>query len=77
MKLHIKTLFGLEEVLADEVKALGGQQVQIHKRSISCEGDLEFLYKANYNLRTALKVLVPVYEFTARNEQQLYDQVMK
>ncbi|MEQ8473801.1 MAG: THUMP domain-containing protein [Marinoscillum sp.] len=77
MKLHIKTLFGLEEILAEEVKALGGQQVQVHKRSISCEGDLEFLYKANYNLRTALKVLVPVYEFTARNEQQLYDQVMK
>ena len=77
MKIHIKTLFGLENILAEEVKALGGKRVMAHKRSVSCEGDLEFLYKANYCLRTALKVLVPVYEFTARNEQQLYDQVMK
>ncbi|WP_258099086.1 THUMP domain-containing class I SAM-dependent RNA methyltransferase [Marinoscillum pacificum] len=77
MKIHIKTFFGLEELLAEEVKSLGGQNVQVHKRSVACEGDLEFLYKANYNLRLALKVLVPVYSFQARNEQQLYDQVMK
>ncbi len=77
MKIHIKTFFGLEELLAEEVTKLGGQHVQVHKRSVGCEGDLEFLYKANYNLRLALKVLVPVYQFQARNEQQLYDQVMK
>ena len=63
--------------MAEEVKDLGGQNVQVHKRSVACEGDLAFLYKANYNLRLALKILVPVYEFQARNEQQLYDQVMK
>lgn len=67
----------MEELLAEEVKDLGGQNVQVHKRSVACEGDLAFLYKANYNLRLALKILVPVYEFQARNEQQLYDQVMK
>ena len=77
MKIHIKTFFGLEELLAEEVKELGGHNVQVHKRSVACEGDLEFLYRANYNLRLALKILVPVYEFKARNEQQLYDQVMK
>lgn len=77
MKIHIKTFFGLEELLADEVKQLGGQNVQVHKRSVACEGDLEFLYRANYNLRLALKILVPVYQFQARTEQQLYDQVMR
>lgn len=77
MKIHIKTLFGLEEILADEVKNLGGKDVKTHKRSVSCEGDLEFLYKANYNLRTALKVLVPVYNFTARTEDELYRAVMQ
>ncbi len=77
MKIHIKTLFGLEEILAEEVKNIGGQNVEIHKRSVSCEGDLEILYRANYLLRTALKVLVPIHKFTAQNEQQLYDQVMK
>ncbi|MFY0608290.1 MAG: class I SAM-dependent RNA methyltransferase [Cyclobacteriaceae bacterium] len=77
MNIHIKTLFGLEEILAEEVRKIGGKNVIVHKRSVSCEGDLEFLYRANYLLRTALKVLVPIHKFTARTEQQLYDQVMK
>ncbi len=51
--------------------------MEVQKRSVSCEGDMHFLYSANLNLRTALKVLVPVYNFTARTEQQLYDQVMR
>lgn len=75
MKLHIKTLHGLEEILATEVLELGGANVQTHKRSVSCEGDLEFLYKANMHLRTALKILLPVYHFQARNEDQLYQEV--
>jgi putative N6-adenine-specific DNA methylase len=76
LNIHIKTLFGLEEILAEEVKLLGGQNIAIHKRSVSCEGNLEFLYKANFQLRTALKVLVPIYSFQAQNAQELYDRVM-
>ncbi|MFY0599440.1 MAG: hypothetical protein JXR03_07190 [Cyclobacteriaceae bacterium] len=77
MKLLIKTMHGLEEVLAQEVTDLGGENVQILKRSVSCEGNLEFLYKANMNLRLALKILVPIYRFTARNEDELYTEVYK
>ncbi|WP_147302971.1 THUMP domain-containing class I SAM-dependent RNA methyltransferase [Marinoscillum furvescens] len=78
MKIHIKTMHGLEDILAEELQQLGGaSNIRTHKRSVSCEGDLEFLYRANLNLRTALKILVPVHKFTARNEQQLYDEVMK
>ncbi|MEM9326845.1 MAG: THUMP domain-containing protein [Bacteroidota bacterium] len=77
MKLLIKTLYGLEQVLADEIRELGGQQVKTIKRAVDCEGNLEFLYRANYCLRTALKVLRPIYSFQARNEKQLYDQIRK
>jgi putative N6-adenine-specific DNA methylase len=77
VKLVIKTMHGLEEILAEEITALGGENVQVMKRSVSCEGNLEFLYKANLNLRTALKILVPIYTFTARNEDQLYKEVYK
>lgn len=77
MKLLIKTLHGLEEILAKEVSELGGQAVKILKRSVSCQSDLEFLYKANLNLRTAQKILVPVHKFTAQNEQQLYNEIYK
>lgn len=77
MEILIKTLHGLEEILAREVTDLGGESVKILKRSVSCKGDLEFLYKANLNLRTAQKILLPIYKFTARNEQQLYNEVYK
>lgn len=77
MKIHIKTLTGLENVLAEEVKALGGQQIEIKKRALNCEGDLEFVYRANLSLRTAIKVLIPVYDFKAKNEKELYEQVLK
>ncbi|WP_258105316.1 class I SAM-dependent RNA methyltransferase [Marinoscillum sp. MHG1-6] len=75
MKLLIKTLHGLEEVLAEEVKAIGATNVKILKRSVACEGDLEVMYRANLHLRTALKVLVPVHRFTARTEDELYKAV--
>jgi putative N6-adenine-specific DNA methylase len=75
MKFVIKTMHGLEEILAEEITSLGGQNVTILKRSVACEGDLMFMYKANMNLRTALKILVPIYKFKAQNEQELYDQV--
>ncbi len=77
MKLLIKTLHGLEEVLAAEIQALGGENIKKIKRAVACEGNLSFMYSANYNLRTALRVLVPIYSFKAKNEQELYDQVLK
>ncbi|MEP0365799.1 MAG: THUMP domain-containing protein [Cyclobacteriaceae bacterium] len=77
MKILIKTMHGLEEILAGEIREIGGQNITPLKRSVACEGNLEFLYKANMHLRTALKILVPIYKFTARNEEQLYNEVYK
>jgi putative N6-adenine-specific DNA methylase len=75
MKLVIKTLFGLEKVLAEEVKSLGGENIYVGNRMVSCEGDLQLVYSANYELRTALKVLLPIYQFKAKDEASLYRQV--
>tara|TARA_X000001036_G_scaffold439869_1_gene492795 strand:- start:2365 stop:3453 length:1089 start_codon:yes stop_codon:yes gene_type:complete len=58
-----------------EVELLGGQNIKKRKRAVECEGNLPFLYESNLNLRTALRILVPVYKFTARNETELYNQV--
>ncbi|MDA9564155.1 THUMP domain-containing protein [Flavobacteriales bacterium] len=71
-KYTIKTLHGLEEVLCSEINALGGSNVKPLKRAVSCEGDLEFLYKANIGLRTAVSILKPIHRFRASNEDQLY-----
>ena len=77
LQIQIKTFFGLEEVLAEEIKKLGGRNVAIKNRAINCEGDLGFLYKINYSARTALKILVPIFEFKAFNDHQLYSKLSK
>ncbi len=72
-----KTQYGLEGVLAAELRALGALEVEEHNRAVSFMGDKAVMYKANLCLRTALKVLVPIKKFNARNEQQLYDEIRK
>ena len=77
LKIQIKTFFGLEEILANEIKKLGGANVEVKNRAVNCEGDLGFLYKINYSSRTALKILVPILEFKAFNESKFYDKLFK
>ena len=69
------TLKGLEEVLADEIFELGGQEIEVLKRAVRYNGSDEILYKANLKLRTALRVLVPIYSFITENEQDLYREI--
>jgi putative N6-adenine-specific DNA methylase len=69
------TLKGLEEVLADEIFELGGQDIEVLKRAVRFNGSDEILYKANLKLRTALRVLVPIYSFIAENEHDLYREI--
>ena len=55
-----KTFKGLEEVLAQELIALGANDVQLERRAVRFSGDKAMLYKANLCLRTASRVLVPI-----------------
>ncbi|MCE4562744.1 class I SAM-dependent RNA methyltransferase [Maribellus sp. CM-23] len=71
-KLIAKTFAGLEDVLAKEVKRLGGKNVRRGKRAVFYEGDLEMIYRSNYYLRTALKVLKEIDHFQFKNVDQFY-----
>lgn len=71
-KMIAKTFFGFEEILAKELQVLGAQEVEQGVRMVSFKGDKGFMYKANLSLRTALKILKPIYHFRAFNEQSLY-----
>lgn len=71
-KMIAKTFFGFEEILAKELQQLGAQEVVIGTRAVSFKGDKGFMYKANLSLRTALKILKPIYYFKATNDQNLY-----
>jgi putative N6-adenine-specific DNA methylase len=61
---------GLEEVLAQEILDLGGRDVEIFRRAVSFTGNKELLYKANYRLRTAIRVLTPIYTFKAKTQEE-------
>lgn len=66
------TLAGLEEVLAQELIELGADEVQIGRRSVYFSGDQKMLYKANYCLRTALRILIPIDSYKIHTANDLY-----
>lgn len=70
-----KTFKGLEQVLAKELIELGANNVQIERRAVSFTGDLRMLYTANFCLRTASRVLVPIATFKAKKTDDIYEQV--
>jgi len=70
-----KTFKGLEKVLAQELIELGANDVQLERRAVSFRGDKALLYRANLCLRTAIRILVPIASFKAKDTDALYDQV--
>lgn len=72
-----KTFYGLEEVLAEEIINLGGNDVEIGRRAVFFKGDKKMMYKANLHLRTALRVLKPVKAFKAKNADEIYETLRK
>ena len=70
-----KTFKGLEEVLAGELIELGANNVQIERRAVSFTGDQRMLYSANFCLRTASRILVPIATFKAKKTDDIYEQV--
>ena len=70
-----KTFQGLEEVLAKELTALGANDIQIGRRMVSFSGDKEMMYRANFCLRTAIRILRPIKHFTAQDADEVYEQI--
>lgn len=68
-----KTFQGLEDILADEIRALpGAENVEPGRRMVSFDGTLETMYRANMQCRTALRILKPLCSFTASDPDDLY-----
>jgi putative N6-adenine-specific DNA methylase len=74
-KMVATTMFGLEEVLATELKDLGALDIVTGVRSVSFKGDKGFMYKANIALRTAIRILKPIKFFKVRDENDLYEKL--
>lgn len=76
-ELIAKTFQGLEEVLAKELVDLGANNIQIGRRMVSFTGDQEMMYRANFALRTAIRVLKPIKHFRATSADEVYEAVQK
>lgn len=72
MKLFATCARGLEKVLADELRALHAEQIDIGRGGVSFHGDIALVYRANLMLRTAVRVLVPILEVPVHSPDDLY-----
>lgn len=76
-ELIAKTFMGLEPVLAQELTKLGANNVQIGRRMVSFTGDKEMMYRANFQLHTAIRILKPIKHFKAKSAEDVYNEVKK
>ncbi len=75
-KLHLiaTAAFGLEAVVARELKALGYEQQTVEDGRVLFEADFAAIPRCNLWLRSADRVLVRLGEFEARDFGELFDQ---
>ena len=73
-ELIAKTFMGLEPVLAQELTQLGANNVQIGRRMVSFTGDKEMMYRANFQLHTAIRILKPIRHFKAGLDDDVYEE---
>ena len=76
-ELIAKTFMGLEPVLAKELTQIGANNVQIGRRMVSFTGDKEIMYRANFQLHTAIRILKPIARFKASSADDVYEEIKK
>ena len=74
-ELIAKTFMGLEPILAKELIQLGANNVQTGRRMVSFTGDKRLMYRANFHLRTAIRILKPIKHFKAKSADDVYNRV--
>ena len=74
-KMLAPTMFGVEGILADELKRLGAENIVSENGRVFFEGDINMLAKANIELRTAERVLLVIGRFNATSFEELFEGV--
>lgn len=73
-EIIITTLFGLESIVAREVRRMGYETTAVEDGRVTFSGDWEAVCKANIWIRTGERVLIKVAEFTAVTFDELFEQ---
>ncbi len=74
-QLVAKTFQGLESILASELTELGATDIEIGRRMVAFTGNKELMYRANFQLRTAIRVLKTIKRFRATTADEVYEKV--
>ena len=77
MHLTATTQFGLEELLADELYALGADITHVGSRAVEFIGDHRLLYEVALWSRLSMRLLRPFAAFHAADEKGLYREVSR
>ena len=77
IKITLKTFFGLENVLKEELAELGYTNVEIQNRAVQLEGYWKDVYFLNLHISCAINVLVELKKFRINEEKDLYKECMK
>jgi len=73
VELIATATFGLESVVAQEIKDLGYKEVKVENGKVMFTSGLEAICRANIWLRTADRVRLKVGEFEARTFEELFE----
>lgn len=75
--ITLKTFFGLEQVLAEELQELGFENPELLNRAVQIKGSWKDAYYLNLHARCAISVLVEIAQFKIRKEDDLYKECSK
>ncbi len=77
IKITLKTFFGAEQVLQEELTELGYTDSKLLNRAVQIEGTWKDVYYLNLHLRCAICVLVEFKTFRIKEEKDVYKQALK
>jgi putative N6-adenine-specific DNA methylase len=68
---------GIEPLLAEELRALAAVAITMGRGGVHFQGDKALLYRANLELRTAIRVLLPILQVQITTTDELYQAVQQ
>lgn len=75
--LVLKTFYGLEQALKEELEELGYENIEVLNRAVRLKGTWNDVYKLNLYSRCALSVLVELSTFQLKEDRDLYKEALK
>ena len=77
LTITLKSFFGFEAILADELQELGYPEPVLLNRAVQIKGTWADVYKLNLYCRCAISVLVEIDKFYIQSEEDLYKRAMR